>query len=78
MVFHSGGFKARDSNLGNLENAKDYMENSVVPWTSISYFVGSISAMVSELKAYRSLKWVKKEDVSAHGNLGLNQKWESN
>lgn len=54
------------------------MENSVVPWTSISYFVGSISAMVSELKAYRSLKWVKKEDVSAHGNLGLNQKWESN
>ena len=44
MIFHSGDLKAKDSNLGSiaLEDTKDYMDNSIVPWTFISYFVGII------------------------------------
>ena len=54
MIFHSGDLKAKDSNLGSiaLEDTKDYMD---------FLFCWNHSAMVSELKVYRSLKWVRKK-----------------
>lgn len=54
------------------------MEKSVIPWTSISYFVESISDVFSELKGYRDYSNVRKKFMSTHRNFGVNQKWDSN
>lgn len=46
------------------------MEKSVIPRTSTSYFVGSISDILSELKACRSLKWIRKNMYAVIETLG--------